>query len=452
MLHPYATLGIPNDPATPMPSMPRPFRRHGTSVAPSSLLVALLLAVLSIGALPLAAYAADPEPYTEGIDISHWQGEIDWTQVAGADKAFAMMKATEDTDYIDPTYGINRARAVAAGLIVGAYHYAQPSTVAGSATAQADHFVDVAGFATGDLPPMLDLEGPNDLSDAQMEAWIREFLERVYERTGVRGQVYTSPSWWSREVGDTAWFATNGYRVITVAHWTTAPAPTVPAGDWAGFGWTFWQYTSNGSVPGIAGRVDLDRYNGTDFSGVLIDPLDEENGSGIPKPPFKDISSSKFEDDIAWLFAEGITTGCSATAYCPNVKVSRGQMATFLARALNLPKTSKDYFKDDEGSSHEQAINRLAKAGLTKGCATDRYCPNSSVTRAQLASFLAHVLDLSKSPKDYFRDDERSSHESNINRIARAGLTTGCAPKLYCPDSILTRGQMAAFLHRTFGY
>ena len=71
-------------------------------------------------------------------------------------------------------------------------------------------------------------------------------------------------------MGDTTWFADNGYNVLWVAHWTTATAPTVPGGAWGGDGWTFWQYTSDGSVPGISGRVDLNRYNGTNFSRVRI--------------------------------------------------------------------------------------------------------------------------------------------------------------------------------------
>ena len=67
-----------------------------------------------------------------------------------------------------------------------------------------------------------------------------------------------------------------------------------------------------------------------------------------------------------------------------------------------------------------------------------------------MASFLARVLDLSATKRDYFDDDDRSTHESNINRIARAGLTSGCGTRRYCPNQPLTRGQMAAFLHRTF--
>ena len=110
-------------------------------------------------------------------------------------------------------------------------------------------------------------------------------------------------------------------------------------------------------------------------------------------------------------------------------------MASFLARALKLPKTKKDYFRDDNRSAHEANINRLAKAGLAISCGTKRFCPNQSLTRAQLAAFIARVLDLSKAPKDYFRDDNSSKYENAINSIARAGLTKGCGTRRYCPQA-----------------
>ena len=207
---------------------------------------------------------------TEGIDVSHWQNTINWPSVAAAGKKFAFIKASEDTDFVDNMYQTNRAQAKAAGLYVGAYHFAQPSTVVGNGAAQADHFLDTATPASGELFPVLDLERSNGLGTTPMITWVREYLGRIYERTGVRAIIYCSPNFWRNYMGDTTWFAQNGYEVLWIAHWTTAPAPSLPAGGWGGNGWTFWQYTSDGSVPGITGRVDLNRYNGTNLGRVLI--------------------------------------------------------------------------------------------------------------------------------------------------------------------------------------
>jgi hypothetical protein len=165
-------------------------------------------------------------------------------------------------------------------------------------------------------------------------------------------------------------------------------------------------------------------------------------------PPFSDVAGHKFEADIEWLRLQEITSGCGDGRFCPDGVVTRAQMASFLARALDLPATSTDPFTDDEGSTHEAAINRVAAAGITLGCDTNRFCPNGRVTRAQMASFLARAFDLDPSSIDWFADDDRSSHQGNINRIAWAGITVGCGASVYCPNGLVTRGQMAAFLHR----
>jgi hypothetical protein len=103
---------------------------------------------------------------------------------------------------------------------------------------------------------------------------------------------------------------------------------------------------------------------------------------------------ASFATNIAWLFNEGITVGCddSPPLFCPNGLVTRGQMATFLTRALTLPATSTDYFTDDEGSVHEANINRLRAAGITAGCGPTTFCPNGIVTRGQMAAFLHRGL------------------------------------------------------------
>ncbi len=164
-----------------------------------------------------------------------------------------------------------------------------------------------------------------------------------------------------------------------------------------------------------------------------------------------DWSGSKFASDIAWLWDAGITVGCAPDLYCTNNVVLRDQMATFLSRALELPATSRNYFTDDNGNKHESRINRVAMADITRGCGTATlYCPKGVVTRGQMASFLARAFHLPPASRDYFTDDNSNKHESAINRLREAGITFGCGgvATTFCPDGSVTRGQMAAFLHR----
>jgi hypothetical protein len=178
-------------------------------------------------------------------------------------------------------------------------------------------------------------------------------------------------------------------------------------------------------------------------------------GAGVPARrtwsvanPFSDVGSSIFREDILWLWSAGITGGCSSTRFCPTARVTREQMASFLVRALDLPATGTDYFDDDSSSIHEANINRLAAAGITGGCGVDRFCPGAYVTRGEMASFLSRAFALPSTSTDYFTDDGSSIHESNINRLAKSGITGGCDAGRFCPAAHVTRGQMAAFLHR----
>lgn len=77
-----------------------------------------------------------------------------------------------------------------------------------------------------------------------------------------------------------------------------------------------------------------------------------------------------------------------------------------------------------------------------------RISDDGSVTRAQMATFLTRALGLRPSTTDYFTDDAGNKHEANINRLRAVGITYGCSPTRFCPDGTVTRGQMAAFIHR----
>jgi hypothetical protein len=166
--------------------------------------------------------------------------------------------------------------------------------------------------------------------------------------------------------------------------------------------------------------------------------------------PFVDIAGSVHAESIVALAQWGITKGCNdaGTLFCPEDPVTRAQMASFLARSFVTPDSEFDYFGDDSGNTHEVSINSIASVGITTGCGSgSSYCPDSSVTRGQMAAFLARTLDLPPGP-DRFGDDGTSTFQDEINSLAGAGITQGCSDTSFCPDEPVTRGQMASFLVR----
>jgi hypothetical protein len=179
-----------------------------------------------------------------------------------------------------------------------------------------------------------------------------------------------------------------------------------------------------------------------------------------PGGTFIDDHGNVHEANIEAIAAAGITKGCNPPAndrYCPNNSVTRGQMAAFLRRAFSLPASATDYFVDDSGSVFEGDINAVAEAGITKGCnppENDRFCTDTKITRGQMAAFLRRAFDYPIAAVDHFTDDNASGFEADINAIAEAGVTKGCNPPAndrYCPDSSVTRGQMASFFTRALG-
>ena len=168
-------------------------------------------------------------------------------------------------------------------------------------------------------------------------------------------------------------------------------------------------------------------------------------------PPFVDDDGSPYEPSIIKIAGAGITSGCSADLYCPYALVSRAQMATFLVRAFGIPAASSDAFTDDGGSGHHASINALAAAGVTNGCQPGRFCPSSTVTRGELATFIMRALGLQPVSRDYFNDDNGSVHEPAINAVAAAGISTGCSSGRFCPTHSVTREQMAGFLANALG-
>ena len=232
-----------------------------------------ILLPAALGVALLASAPASGAPTPVGIDVSRFQGTIDWSLVAGSGVDFAFVQASRGSGFdcavkpdqcgADPYFLANRTNAVAAGLRIGPYHraFATGGTLAAARTdavAEADVFLaSVGSLQSGNLVPVLDVETPFTGLDAnRLRTWIRVWVKRVAKRLGRKPMIYTNASSWSA-TGNTTEFAKAKYP-LWVAEWGVSK-PSVPATNWGGRGWSVWQYTSSGTVAGISGRVDLNR-------------------------------------------------------------------------------------------------------------------------------------------------------------------------------------------------
>lgn len=243
----------------------------GDSAARAFQRVRLFVALcLALGSAAIIAMPASAQTTTlPGIDVSHYQGTPDWSQVQGDGVRFVFHKVTEGATILDGQYATNRPQIEALGVAFGAYHVARPGKAAGDAMAEADWFASNAQLTGANLLPVLDLEDSGGLSVKKLKQWTKSWLAEVHAKLGVKAVIYTGPSFWKTAMGNTTWFADNGYR-LWIAHYTPNPQPTVPASNWAGHGWTLWQYTDAGAADGIDGNVDQDRYNDSTLAALKI--------------------------------------------------------------------------------------------------------------------------------------------------------------------------------------
>ena len=167
-----------------------------------------------------------------------------------------------------------------------------------------------------------------------------------------------------------------------------------------------------------------------------------------------------FHDHIVELARAGITAGCGGGDYCPDDPVTRAQMSVFLLKGAHgadwVPDSVGSYFLDvPPGSFAADWINYIAWQGITGGCGTNIYCPDNPVTRAQMAVFILKTKGQYYPPyvPQIFDDVPYGAFAYDfVNDIYNQGITGGCSvvPKLYCPDNLVTRGQMAVFIDRAF--
>jgi GH25 family lysozyme M1 (1,4-beta-N-acetylmuramidase) len=270
-----------------------------------------------------------------GIDVAafqHLNGKsINWAKVAAAGYRFAAVKVTEGDYYVNPWAASDLAAAKAAGLYVAAYHFAIPNVSGGAE--QARYALQYAQDATvgNTLPLMLDIEydpyvatdGTNEcygLSRARMRAWIGAFVSTVRKLTGQYPVIYTTADWWDTCTGssdafgaDPMWVAAYGFT-----------RPPLPAG-WPS--WTFWQYTSSGTVPGVDSPDETDL---SYFDPALVGLIDPGNRRSRATAPVRLHVNAL--DALAWR-----PLSYQATGLPPGLKMGRsGTIAGRVGRTTQV--------------------------------------------------------------------------------------------------------------------
>ena len=199
-----------------------------------------------------------------GIDVSHFQGPIDWKAVANDGIGFAYLKATEGIDDVDVQFVPNLKGTRTVGVLRGAYHVFSPAR---PVALQVDHFVKIVStLQPDDLPPALDLEEVR--GGASQDQWdsidpgervqlVLEWLQGVEARLGRQPVVYARRQFVAAKFPSAAPL---GAYPLWIAHYSDALRPSLPTA-WSS--WTFWQYSDRGEVRGIAGPVDRDRFRGS---------------------------------------------------------------------------------------------------------------------------------------------------------------------------------------------
>jgi len=217
---------------------------------------------LAVATQPMSVCADGPTTY--GIDVSRFQGDIDWNAVAGSGVKFAYIQISRSLTDLDAKFAYNWKRAKEVGLLRGAYQRFHPGQ---DVIGQANVFLDKLGpYQVGDLPPMLDVEDADGLSGPQIAAAVKQWMDYVEPRVGRKPLIYTGFYFWRDSVGG----ADFSDHPLWIANYS-ATCPLVPP---AWTRWAFHQYSSSAMIPGItANTVDVNKFNGTlDDLKALADP------------------------------------------------------------------------------------------------------------------------------------------------------------------------------------
>lgn len=381
-----------------------------------------------------------------GIDVSSYQGNIDWAAVADAGIEFAFIRAGYrgwgTAKLVDDSYmAKNIEGALVNGIQVGIYVYSQATTAA-EAEEEAQFILDRIDGYEITLPLVIDYEYAEQngryvgyLYDAKLSkddatAVCNAFCDKV-TAAGYQAAVYANMSMLNNHLN-----AAQLTGTIWLAHYATS---TTYTGDY-----DFWQCTSSGSINGVPSEnVDLDFW--FDDSGAP------------PEMPFTDVARTRWSyNEILHAYKSGLINGLTTTTFGPQKNATRAQLATMLYRMAGTPAvTDSSSFTDLTQDWYTDAIAWAQQNGIIDGLGNGKFGPNKNITREQLVTMLyrMHKTPATSGTLDGFSDASAVSAwaKDAVQWAVECGILQGSNGKIK-PKGNATREQVAAFLVRYMAY
>lgn len=326
--------------------------------------------------------ALNNETLRKGVDVSNWQGSINWKRVAADGVEFAIIRAAYRTYgsgalYKDSYFDANIRGAQAAGIRVGVYIFSQAITKA-EAVEEAEYLISLVKGYDIDLPLVFDFEYVNggrlksSLGQRVSTDICSAFCGTV-EAAGYESMVYANASTlknclYPKEFGR-----------VWLAHYTTKTSYS--ASDYE-----YWQCSDSGDISGISGSADIDFWFEPNKKPVAgPDPLPEPTGL-----PFSDVpADSWFFDAVKRMYEKEIVSGVSDSLFQPNGQATRGQFVTMIHRLCGKPAwqeaaaftdLTQDYYKD--------AVYWAAENKIVSGYSAEIFGPDRKITREEIVTIL----------------------------------------------------------------
>lgn len=320
----------------------------------------------------LAATVCGSGPTVKGIDVSYYQGTIDWTRVRDDGVRYAFIRVSDGLGTIDPKFEEYWAGSRAAGIHHGAYQYFRPTQ---DPIAQANLLLSKMGaLQPDDLPPVIDVESDGGLPPAQVAAKVKQWIDHVTAAIGRPPIIYTGFYFWRDEVGAPAF---GGDSPLWHAQYTSAACPNIPP-PWTD--WAFWQFTDTGRVAGISGNVDVNRFNGTYSQLVELlgparacEPLPAEGGviddgdpcftTGGAPASLRRISDAGEGGDLIWTYTTDVANEDNYARWAIALaEGGRYELEVYTDAAYARSRRAR-YEIRANGADHEVALDQTAADG-----------------------------------------------------------------------------------------